>query len=112
MEKEFDEAFCFKCINNDCDGMGNIPVRDSDGDWTAEQCQYCFEKRFPAKQFLLSSIKEVLTEQIREVRGRMKTDVVEMVGYPGNSPIEAMVVINSTLTNIITYLEEGLSQLK
>jgi len=33
-----------KCPNIDCDNQGNIAVRDQDGDWEAEQCQWCYER--------------------------------------------------------------------
>lgn len=60
--REFETVF--KCINSDCDQNGNIPVPDGEGDWSAEQCQYCFEIRFPAlekfKQSQIALIKAVV----------------------------------------------------
>jgi hypothetical protein len=51
--KEFDEKF--KCIQNDCDGHGNIPT-----EWEAGQCQFHAEYLFPIKAFLLSHLTSLV----------------------------------------------------
>lgn len=47
------------CINPNCDGKGSIPVQRYEGEWEAEQCEYCFVKRFPVRDF----ISNLLTQQ-------------------------------------------------
>ena len=43
---------------------------------------------------------------------KVKKDVLEMADYPGNSPIEAMVVFNSALSSQITLYKEGIELIK
>jgi len=48
----------FKCIQSDCDNNGTITVADENGDPMPEQCQFCFEIRFP----LRNKIKQTLQD--------------------------------------------------
>ena len=40
------------CVATNCDGEGNIPHQISEDEWEAEQCQYCYEIRFPKRDIL------------------------------------------------------------
>jgi hypothetical protein len=63
-KKEYIEMKCeefekeFTCITHGCDGNGTIPVQNSEGEWEPEQCEYCFVKRFPARDFLRLSLEQ------------------------------------------------------
>ena len=58
--KEFDDKF--NCIDNNCDGSGNIPHQVGDDEWEAEQCQFHAEYLFPIKLFLTESIQQAEQE--------------------------------------------------
>lgn len=63
IEKEFDDKF--KCINVDnlnCDSKGNIPVQVGEGEFEAEQCEYCFQRLFKYKDFIRTAIEKALKE--------------------------------------------------
>lgn len=60
----------FTCINSQCDGYGNIPHQVSEDEWEAEQCQFCFEYRFPLK---------VLLQQERQISQKKEREIVEEV---------------------------------
>jgi hypothetical protein len=64
-EVEFDKEF--KCINSNCDSKGNIPVKDADGDWVAEQCQYCFERLFKYKDFIRKVVAQAKAEERQRI---------------------------------------------
>lgn len=70
-DKKFDEEF--KCIQNDCDGFGNIPHQVDDGVWEAEQCQFHAEYLFPIKSYLLSH-DTALLEAFKKDVGEMRTN--------------------------------------
>ena len=65
--ERFDEIF--KCINLGCNGEGTVAVMRSDGEMEAEQCQYCFTVRFPARDFLTTAMTAAAeaTEKAGEV---------------------------------------------
>lgn len=69
--EEFDKSL--KCINKDCDQNGCIPtmVEGSDGEpaWEAQQCQYCFEIRFPAQELFKSSLKQAYNAGLEDAKG-------------------------------------------
>ena len=77
LRKEFLEDF--KCINNECDGKGNIPVLvagtrqisetefEQTQEWEAEQCQFCFEHRFPVAEFFLSRFATIMDEVVESI---------------------------------------------
>jgi len=75
-EIEFDEKF--KCINSDCDQNGSIPHQVSDDEWEAQQCQFCFEYRFPIKSFItstrLSAYKEGKKDALKKVLESLPED--------------------------------------
>ena len=50
----------FKCIDSSCDQNGCVPHQISDDEWEAQQCQYCWEIRFPAADKLNTLIDSVL----------------------------------------------------
>ena len=50
----------FKCIDSSCDQNGCVPHQISDNEWEAQQCQYCWEIRFPAADKLNTFIDSVL----------------------------------------------------
>jgi len=78
-----------RCINSDCDNHGNIPVKVSereyvthdmaldacdpslegslcsDEKWEAEQCQYCYEIRFPNAKKLAQRIADELGGEVK-----------------------------------------------
>lgn len=47
MEYERIREILEKCPCIQCEGNGYIPVNDGEGGCVAEQCQFCWEKRFP-----------------------------------------------------------------
>lgn len=57
--EEFDERF--KCIESDCNNNGIRGVFNGE-DVEPVQCQFCYEYRFPIKQFLLTAIDEMIKE--------------------------------------------------
>lgn len=72
---------------------------------------YTPEYRALHKSFFRSTIKDLLTEQIREVRGRMKRTISVYVEGDKGQLVHAE-SYNECLLDIITYLEEGLTNLK
>ena len=70
MGERFDKKF--KCIDDDCDGLGNIPhmVDDQDGGhWEAQQCQFHAEYLFPLKKFIQSEIDLAVAKKEKEIVG-------------------------------------------
>lgn len=59
LKSSFEERF--KCIDRNCDGAGNIPHQIAEGEWEAQQCQFCFEHRFPLLSFIAD--REALAER-------------------------------------------------
>ena len=54
--KEFDKKF--PCVEDGCDNNGTISRYDRDGDQEVRQCQWCFEKRLPIKDFIRSLLHQ------------------------------------------------------
>lgn len=71
-QEEFEKQF--KCINAEslgCDSKGNIPVQTGEGEWEAEQCQYCFERLFKYKDFIIQLLAAERKALIAKVRGEV-----------------------------------------
>lgn len=67
VEEEF--AAKLKCINSSCDQRGSIPHQIADDEWEAEQCQFCFEYRFPLQDFIRKTLLEhekLIREQVAD----------------------------------------------
>lgn len=75
--EEFNDKF--KCINFErlgCDNLGNIPVQVGEGEWEAEQCQYCFERLFKYREFIRTTYTERLLSAVeREIEGMIKEKI-------------------------------------
>lgn len=63
---EFDKDF--PCINTSCDNNGSIPHQVYEDEWEAEQCQYCFEVRFPQLASIEKNIDKTYHATKEEVR--------------------------------------------
>ncbi len=50
------------CINRDCDNDGICVVADDQGDACQEQCQFCFEVRFPVFEKFKQTRQDILDE--------------------------------------------------
>lgn len=72
-EEDFDKRF--KCIQNECDGQGNIPYQVGEGEWLADQCQFHAEYLFPIKSHNKATILAVL-EALEEEVGGMKISII------------------------------------
>lgn len=46
----------YKCPTTNCDGYGTIANQISDTEWEPQQCQYCYEVRFPLIEAFRSHI--------------------------------------------------------
>lgn len=68
----------FPCINSQCDGYGNIPHQVSEEEWEAEQCQFCFEYRFPFKE-LIKQERQTSQEREREIVVDEVIEIIESV---------------------------------
>jgi hypothetical protein len=53
---EFQEKL--PCIQTGCIGDGVIPNRVSEDEWEPEQCQYCYQVRFPLIAWLTQAFKD------------------------------------------------------
>ena len=62
---KFDKEFPCKEFN--CDSNGTIANQVSEDEWEPQQCQFCYEVRFPFKQFLKDSLTSMLDEIKREL---------------------------------------------
>ena len=65
--QEFNKRF--KCIEKGCEGDGVLPEQDGEGDWQPAQCEFCYEVRFPLKDWLeqtLNKYKQDLIEDMAE----------------------------------------------
>ena len=101
-EREFEEKF--KCINAviGCDSKGNIPVQVSEGEWEAEQCEYCFERLFKYQSFLHSSQLRLIEEVKKMCEGKKK----EYRDFPNGYNSDKEIAYNQALDDIISTLEE------
>ena len=63
----------FKCIQSGCDNNGTIAVRNQEGDWEPEQCQFCDEYILPLKDL----IKEAIQFGREEREGEIKKDLLK-----------------------------------
>lgn len=66
MPERFDEKF--KCIDDSCDGQGNIPHQVSEDEWEAQQCQFHAEYLFPLKDFIQSEIDLARREERERIQ--------------------------------------------
>ena len=57
----------FKCIQSDCDGHGNIPQVDSQGEVYAEQCEFHDKYLFPIEKFILQECERARKEEREKV---------------------------------------------
>lgn len=64
-EEEFDKKF--PCITSGCDNNGVIPEQVSEDEWEPRQCQFCYEYRFPIKEFISKRESEIRKETIEAV---------------------------------------------
>lgn len=72
----------FPCIDVSCDQQGTIPHQVSDNEWEPEQCQFCWERRFPAADQILSVIESSNREaRLSEVQRFPATSRSETLGY-------------------------------
>ena len=100
LEKEISELI--KCIDSDCDNNGSIAIKVDDGqggfDVEAEQCQYCFEVRFPLIQSILKLIQERDEKQKGiEVEMCMVNGIIFMNSQPANIQNEDYRLLSSIL---------------
>lgn len=81
-EERFSEVI--KCINSSCDGKGSIPVQVGEEEWEAEQCQYCFEIRFPAIEAFKKEFTNLYTtlQKEREAERELLVEKVEGMKKP------------------------------
>ena len=62
--EEFDTDYpCFEC-----DGSGNIPQQVGEEEWTASQCQTCWQYRLPAIAKLKTAITSLTTAHEAELK--------------------------------------------
>ncbi len=55
----------FPCIQYYCDNNGSIAEMVGEDDWEQQQCQYCYQVRFPMMDFIRQEIRQAKAE-IRE----------------------------------------------
>lgn len=65
IQQRFDEKF--PCIQEGCDNNGSIPNQVSEDEWEQQQCQYCDEKRLPAKEFIKSELTLLIEKCVGEL---------------------------------------------
>ena len=65
MPERFEKKF--KCIDDSCDGQGNIPHQISEDEWEAQQCQFHAEYLFPLKKLIQSEIDLAVAKKEKEI---------------------------------------------
>ena len=78
--KEFDKKF--PCVEDGCDNNGTISGYDRDGYREVQQCQWCFEKRLPIKDFISSFLHQSYEQGKREM-GEKTIKWMTKQGYEG-----------------------------
>lgn len=81
LEQEISKSI--PCIQGGCDQKGTIAVQVGDDDWEPEQCQFCYEVRFPAIKKLLAIFESHLNRAVVEAR---KEGIVRTVKGINNEP--------------------------
>jgi len=67
----------FKCIENGCDGDGNIPVQVSLDEWIADECQFHAEYLIPME----NTFRQALTKTAEKARVEGEDKVLDMVRH-------------------------------
>ena len=85
--KEAQEEFMksFKCIQNNCDGNGTISALDDEGDLVPEQCQYCDQVRFPARDSIATHMHKLAKELREATQVEEKRSVHFVEKYPATN---------------------------
>jgi hypothetical protein len=82
MQERAWELYVPKCINTQCDNHGTITAMGSDGEPEPEQCQYCYQERFPLAEALThvaADTANAIVEYVKGVAGDMRPTEVEKV---------------------------------
>jgi hypothetical protein len=74
--KEFNEKFT--CIDLNCNNNGTIANQISEDEVEAQQCQYCFEVRFPFRNFLSQAIDKTIEKTIEKTREEVRAEIQEL----------------------------------
>jgi len=73
----------FKCIQTDCDGHGNIPYQNGEGEWETNQCQFHAEYLFPIKEYISSSIDKAVEAREKEILEEIDKKKNQFMNYKG-----------------------------
>ena len=92
MPERFEKKF--KCIDDSCDGQGNIPHQISEDEWEAQQCQFHAEYLFPLKKLIQSEIDLAVAKKEKEIVER-----IEKISIPRDMYYKKII---DKIINIIT----------
>lgn len=70
--QELRTLHCFRCIDSNCDGRGNIPHQVGENEWEAQQCQYCAEIRLPTIEFFHKALTTAIESERARIQEAMK----------------------------------------
>lgn len=113
----------FKCIQDECDGQGNIPRQGDDGEWEAYQCEFHAKYLFPLEILFASHERAIeialLEDLVEEAEELFKSDsfcakvirqdhVVEYCEQLSDEDIH----FNDALTTLITKYQDRIKKLK
>lgn len=78
-ETEIREAISasLKCIESGCDQHGVIPNQVGEDEWEAQQCQFCYEVRFPHIEAVLA----LRAKELGEIRKWADDEESTMRGF-------------------------------
>jgi len=86
----------FPCITIGCDGSGHVQSQIAEDEYDYDKCQYCYEIRFPQKEFIGSLISQAITKEREEHKITGETSD----GYHNfNELYEFRKIFNATLFN-------------
>ena len=71
----------FKCIENGCDGDGNIPVQVSLDEWIADECQFHAEYLIPMENTFRQALTQTAEKARVEERELMKLEYNRIFGW-------------------------------
>lgn len=86
IREEFDKLL--PCIQLGCDNNGSIAEKVGEDEWEQNQCQYCFERRFPIIDLYDSQIQSLLEQIIPEKANERNTGKIsqtEILSYEQSS---------------------------
>lgn len=103
--REFEEKL--KCIDSNCDQRGNIPHQVAEGQWEAQQCEYCFVIRFPTIDWLRTTLRsygDKILEEAMEEAG--------IINYSDTIASTIKKIRLQTRAQVLATLEERIKAMK